>query len=936
MTTVWPPIAYPTGLDTFLPALLDGVDEVIDNHPNTLAAGVIALESKLGVDGGLISSVGGVEFEGSLASPGNITVWVDTILGPGNYNLYYTDETGTDYLIGGPGFVPGGGTLDSAYDFGGPGVGRFITASDGSVVITVPNTSNNVGLSIIQNDTTNDLDALLITNNATFVSGSYSIELAGSNRSLAAKDDGVNTGINLLYLANNAAPLGERLFNIIGHTIANEDVRIYIEACQSGAGTGEGFVQIEADAGIYVGGVYTPYISIGNNPFVDLINIGANAVNSVASRIINIGHATPNNVLTSIYAGANADLIFGARSGTVTLNELGHTSLVGFTATSIIGALNELKTGVGAVTLDVAYKASAGVATITINAGDINWNSTGAYSSVFDLTAATGTADGVHVENGTDYIRFDHAAADQIALTAELLSGVVNASTTFSLTAAGATSDLTLGGRGTTVTLNELGHTSLVGFTATSIIGALNELKTGVGAVTLDVAYKASAGVATITINAGDINWNSTGAYSSVFDLTAATGTADGVHVENGTDYIRFDHAAADQIALTAELLSGVVNASTTLILQSSGYKIEHDGANYKRTVYSGGKTTYHQAPIELADDASFTLPTSSSGWGTFTLSENSEYAEIRWNGLGDVYIKTSSANVDTADTDGKFCLYNDSGTVRIKNRLGSSKRCFFDYDYNINYVTFSATDDLTLKMTATAGAYVLVDWGDLTSTTWVCDGSEQTVLHNYAGAGSYTVKIYGDLESITTFNLNNQANVAITTTEISKLTSLTRLVVYQANLSGLIQTLNALKSLTYLDVAFNNLLIGTISGLTSLSQLATGLIYYCGALTGDIRLFLSGSPLLTLLALKPNPGGAAYDMTYTTGALQAFAGADLDIRSTGLTSTMVDDFLIDFADGIGTPIALNIAGTNAARTAASDAAKAVILATGCVLTVNE
>jgi len=802
MTTVWPPIAYPTGLDTFLPALLDGVDEVIDNHPNTLAAGVIALESKLGVDGGLISSVGGVEFEGSLASPGNITVWVDTILGPGNYNLYYTDETGTDYLIGGPGFVPGGGTLDSAYDFGGPGVGRFITASDGSVVITVPNTSNNVGLSIIQNDTTNDLDALLITNNATFVSGSYSIELAGSNRSLAAKDDGVNTGINLLYLANNAAPLGERLFNIIGHTIANEDVRIYIEACQSGAGTGEGFVQIEADAGIYVGGVYTPYISIGNNPFVDLINIGANAVNSVASRIINIGHATPNNVLTSIYAGANADLIFGARSGTVTLNELGHTSLVGFTATSIIGALNELKTGVGAVTLDVAYKASAGVATITINAGDINWNSTGAYSSVFDLTAATGTADGVHVENGTDYIRFDHAAADQIALT--------------------------------------------------------------------------------------------------------------------------------------AELLSGVVNASTTLILQSSGYKIEHDGANYKRTVYSGGKTTYHQAPIELADDASFTLPTSSSGWGTFTLSENSEYAEIRWNGLGDVYIKTSSANVDTADTDGKFCLYNDSGTVRIKNRLGSSKRCFFDYDYNINYVTFSATDDLTLKMTATAGAYVLVDWGDLTSTTWVCDGSEQTVLHNYAGAGSYTVKIYGDLESITTFNLNNQANVAITTTEISKLTSLTRLVVYQANLSGLIQTLNALKSLTYLDVAFNNLLIGTISGLTSLSQLATGLIYYCGALTGDIRLFLSGSPLLTLLALKPNPGGAAYDMTYTTGALQAFAGADLDIRSTGLTSTMVDDFLIDFADGIGTPIALNIAGTNAARTAASDAAKAVILATGCVLTVNE
>ena len=38
--------------------------------------------------------------------------------------------------------------------------------------------------------------------------------------------------------------------------------------------------------------------------------------------------------------------------------------------------------------------------------------------------------------------------------------------------------DLTLGARGSTVTLNEAGHTSLVGFTATSIIRALNELNT--------------------------------------------------------------------------------------------------------------------------------------------------------------------------------------------------------------------------------------------------------------------------------------------------------------------------------------------------------------------------------------------------------------------------------------------------------------------------
>jgi len=475
------------------------------------------------------------------------------------------------------------------------------------------------------------------------------------------------------------------------------------------------------------------------------------------------------------------------------------------------------------------------------------------------------------------------------------------------LTAAGATSDLTLGGRGTTVTLNELGHTSLVGFTATSIIGALNELKTGVGAVTLDVAYNASAGPAIITVDAGDITWDSTGAYSVVFGLSAATGTADGLHVENGTDYFRLDRAAADQIALTSELVTGSINTSSTLTLQSSGYRIEHDGTNHKNTIYSGGKVTYHSAPIELADDASFTLPTSSSGWGKFTLSENSEYADIRWNGLGDVYVITSSANVDTANTDGKFCLYNDSGTVRVKNRLGTSKRCFFDYDYNINYVTFSATDDFTLKMTANTGAYVLVDWGDLTSTVWTCNGSEQTVAHNYAGAGSYTVKIYGDLSSITNVNLTSQL-VSVDPSEMSKLINL-----------------------KYLWIAGLASATGNIGSLSPLTQLIWLYVNSSPLYTGDIsvaRYF----PNATILYFANDPL-----LTYTTCTLPNFTtGSWFLAQSCGLSSTEVDNILNDLAVNQTVPIDINVAGTNAARTAASDAAKATLLAVGCTITVNE
>jgi len=53
--------------------------------------------------------------------------------------------------------------------------------------------------------------------------------------------------------------------------------------------------------------------------------------------------STNTTSTTTINAGASGDLTFGARSGSVTLNQVGDTTLSGFTATSVVGALNELK-----------------------------------------------------------------------------------------------------------------------------------------------------------------------------------------------------------------------------------------------------------------------------------------------------------------------------------------------------------------------------------------------------------------------------------------------------------------------------------------------------------------------------------------------------------------------------------------------------------------
>ena len=87
-------------------------------------------------------------------------------------------------------------------------------------------------------------------------------------------------------------------------------------------------------AGYFAGDVYTSgkYVSGAT------ITIDGNA-NTIA---------TTSSALGVTATGAASDLTLGARSGTITLNEAGATTLSGFTATSIIGALNELAAGSGA------------------------------------------------------------------------------------------------------------------------------------------------------------------------------------------------------------------------------------------------------------------------------------------------------------------------------------------------------------------------------------------------------------------------------------------------------------------------------------------------------------------------------------------------------------------------------------------------------------
>lgn len=100
MTTNWGPIVYPVALDTFAPGMIDNVDEVIANHPNSLAQAILEIEAKLNITNAPVQGTGGIAFDltGHLAcpsAPGVPTVWLNMAFASGH--LYYTDAFGVDH-----------------------------------------------------------------------------------------------------------------------------------------------------------------------------------------------------------------------------------------------------------------------------------------------------------------------------------------------------------------------------------------------------------------------------------------------------------------------------------------------------------------------------------------------------------------------------------------------------------------------------------------------------------------------------------------------------------------------------------------------------------------------------------------------------------------------------------------------------------------------
>lgn len=157
----------------------------------------------------------------------------------------------------------------------------------------------------------------------------------------------------------------------------------------------------------------------------------------------------------------------------------------------------------GSVDSDITFE-NSGARAITIDSQALTVSTTTSGKLTFDGVGEVEINSGTNVDiNATTAVAIDAADASQFVVS-------------------GAAADLTLGARGSTIALSEASHASLSGFTATSLIGALNELKAAnIGTTT--PAVKASE-----IISQGDviyIDWDAGNARAGIY-LADNTNTA--------------------------------------------------------------------------------------------------------------------------------------------------------------------------------------------------------------------------------------------------------------------------------------------------------------------------------------------------------------------------------------------------------------------------
>ena len=219
--------------------------------------------------------------------------------------------------------------------------------------------------------------------------------------------------------------------------------------------------------------------------------------------------------------------------------------------------------------------------------------------------------------------------------------------------------------------------------------------------------------------------------------------------------------------------------------------------------------------------------------------------------------------------------------------------------------IAYNGTDQFVFKWKAPSTSTLVFHWGDGTTTYEV--GQDSTLItstSSYSSVDSYDFYIEGDVLDLTYIAINTQSFVSGDVSSWSALTSLTYIDCYSTSVTGDVSSWSALTSLTYLRC-------------------------YSTSVTGDVS---SWSALTSLTYLNISSTSVTFGSALAwsmTGTINMYS-----INNGGATSAMVDNMIESFSTCTGCTI--EIAGTNAHRTAASNDDLNTLLANGNTITLND
>ena len=260
-----------------------------------------------------------------------------------------------------------------------------------------------------------------------------------------------------------------------------------------------------------------------------------------------------------------------------------------------------------------------------------------------------------------------------------------------------------------------------------------------------------------------------------------------------------------------------------------------------------------------------------------------------------------------------------------ISSVLGIPFRAIFGGRSPVKLTIDYTATQFTFKWKAPSGSFLKFIDGDGTVTT--TEGQDAVLLTHttgYSGAGTYKFSIGGDVTDLTYIDISAQAFVSGDVSGWSKLVNLTYLNCRTTVVSGDVSAWSALTSLTQLH-GYSTSISGDISSWSALTSL-TYLKVDTSSVSGDI----SGLSALTSLTYC---GIYSTSVTFDSAPAWSITSTILTTNNS-MTSTMVDNMIASFSTCTGSTI--NIAGTNAHRTAASNDDLNTLLANGNTITLND